>query len=381
MDFHLSDEESLIRQTARDFADREVKPVAAEVDDKEDIPTAIIQKMAELGFMGMLIPEKYGGAGLNVFSLTLAAMELNRASASVGITMSVHNSLVASPILHFGNDEQKQRFLPRLASAEAIGAYALTEAGAGSDAAALSTAAPRDGGDYILNGEKLFVTNGAIADLFIVFVRTHPDRAVRAKGISAFVVERDTAGFTVGKKEKKMGIRGSSTVSLHFDDCRVPAANLIGTENGGFAVAMHTLDGGRVGVAAQSVGIAEACLESSLKYAKERKQFGKFIGEFQAIQWKVADMATRLDAARLLTLRAARLRDEDAPHTKEAAMAKLFASTLANDAATQAIQVHGGVGYTKEFPVERFFRDAKITEIYEGTTEVQKIVIARELLK
>lgn len=381
MDFKISDEEEMIRRTAREFADQELKPIAAAVDKNEDIPSDVILKMADLGFMGMLVPEKHGGAGLNTFALTLASIEFNRASASIGITVSVHNSLVASPILRFGNEEQKERYLPRMANGSAIGAYALTETEAGSDAASIATTAVKSGDDYILKGSKLFVTNGAIADIFIVFARTHPDPALRAKGISAFIVERKTAGFTVGKREKKLGIKGSSTVALHLDDCKVPAKNLLGRENEGFAVAMDTLNGGRIGVAAQSVGIATACLDDSIKYAKERKQFGKPISEFEAIQWKIADIAVRLDAATLLTLRAARMRDAGVPHTKEAAMAKLFASTLANDAADEAIQIHGGVGYTKEFAVERYFRDAKITEIYEGTSEVQKLIISREMLK
>lgn len=381
MQFQLSEEEELIQKTAREFADEKLAPLASKIDAEEQIPREIIDQMAELGFMGMLAPEQYGGAELNNFCYTLVQIEINRACASTGITMSVHNSLAQSPIIYFGSEAQKQKYLPKLTKAEWIGAYSLSEPGSGTDAASLICSAVRDGNSYILNGTKNFVTNGGIADIFIVFTRTHPDKSLKAKGISAFIVERGMKGFTIGKSEKKLGIKGSSTVELHFEDCRVPAENLLGKENEGFKIAMHTLDGGRIGISAQAIGIAEASLAASIKYSKERKQFDKFLAEFQAIQWKLAEMATDIDAAKLLTFRASRLRDAGKPHTKEAAIAKLFSATMVNKHAKEAVQILGGVGYTKDFPVERYFRDAKITEIYEGTSEVQRIVIARELLK
>jgi len=381
MNFTLSEEELLIQQTACEFADKELAPRAAAIDRSGEIPREILQKMAELGFMGMLAPESYGGAGLNNFCLALVQLEINRACASTGVTLSVHNSLCQSPLIRFGNEAQKKQYLPRLARAEWIGAYSLSEPASGTDAGALLTTAKRDGDDYVLRGTKNFVTNGGIADLFVVYVRTTNDPAKKHEAISALLVERGTKGLTVGKPEHKMGIRGSTTTTLFFEECRVPRANLLGKEGEGFKIAMNTLDGGRIGIAAQAAGIAQACLDESVKYAKERKQFDEPIGNFQAIQWKLAEMAVDIDAARMLTLRAARLRDADQPHTKEASMAKLFASTMVNRHANQAVQVHGGVGYIKDFPVERYFRDAKITEIYEGTSEVQHMVIARSLLR
>jgi acyl-CoA dehydrogenase len=377
----LTEEERLIQKTARDFADKVLAPMASEIDAREEVPEELIARMAELGFMGVLIPEEYGGPGLNNFCLTLIGIELNRVCASTGATFSVQNSLVSSPIIRFGTQDQKRRYLPKIAKAEIIGGYSLTEPESGSDAASLSTTAVKQGDWYILNGTKNFVTNGGIAKLFIIFARTHPDRSLRAKGISAFLVERDTEGLTVGKSEKKMGIRGSSTVELYLKDCKVHSSNLLGQENQGFKIAMDTLDGGRIGISSQAVGIAQACLDACIKYGKQRKQFGRYISEFQAIQWKLADMATEIEAARMLVYHASRLRDAGLPHTKEAAMAKLFSSSIANKAAREAVQVHGGVGYTVEFPVERFFRDAKITQIYEGTSEIQRIVIARQLLR
>jgi len=377
----LSAEEALIQATARDFADKELAPLASSIDQKGAIPRDILEKMAALGFLGMLTPEAYGGVGLTNLALALVQLEINRACASTGVTMSVHNSLCQSPILRFGSEEQKHKYLPRLARGEWIGAYSLTEPVSGTDAAALITTATKDGSDYVINGTKNFVTNGGFADVFVLFARTDPSPAAKQTGISAFIVEKTLEGLTVGKAEKKMGIRGSSTTSLFFDGCRVPAANLLGTEGDGLKIALSTLDGGRVGIASQATGIAMACLDASIKYAKERKQFDRPIGDFQAIQWKIAEMATDIDAARLLIFRAARMRDAGEPHTREASMAKLFASTMANKHANQAVQIHGGVGYIKDFPVERYFRDAKITEIYEGTSEVQRIVVARSLLK
>jgi alkylation response protein AidB-like acyl-CoA dehydrogenase len=293
--------------------------------------------------------------------------------------MSVHNSLATSPIINFGSEKTKQKYLPKMATAELLGAYALSEAGSGSDAASLQARAVRDGNEYVLNGTKGWITSGAEADVIVVMVRTDPKE--RSRGISTFVIEKGMKGLSMGKKEDKLGLRASSTVELIFEDLRVPAENMLGVEGQGFAIAMKTLDGGRIGIGTQAVGIAQACLDASVAYAREREQFGKKIGEFQAIQWKIADMATDIAAARLMVYRAARLRDRGEPHTYEAAMAKLFASEAGNKAAREAIQIHGGAGYLKDFPVERFFRDVRITEIYEGTSEIQRIVISRSLLK
>jgi len=381
MNFILSPEEALIQATAREFADKQLAPIASKIDQQGQIPREILDQMASLGFLGMLTPESYGGVGLTNTALALVQLEINRACASTGVTMSVHNSLCQSPLLRYGTDAQKQQYLPKLARGEWIGAYSLTEPVSGTDAAALITTAVKDGDDYVLNGTKNFVTNGGFADLFILFARTDQAPTAKQTGISAFLVEKTRKGFTVGKSEKKMGIRGSSTTSLFFDSCRVPKANLLGKEGDGLKIALSTLDGGRIGIASQATGIAMACLDASVKYAKERRQFDRPIGDFQAIQWKIAEMATDIDAAKLMIYRAARMRDAGDPHTKEASMAKLFASTMVNKHANQAVQIHGGVGYIRDFPVERYFRDAKITEIYEGTSEVQKIVVARSLLK
>jgi len=381
MNFTLSEEEALVQQTAREFAEKELAPLAGQIDKAGEIPRAVLDKMASLGFLGVLTPETYGGSGLGNFLLAIIQLEVNRACASTGVTMSVHNSLCQSPILKFGTDEQKDKYLPRLTKGEWIGAYSLTEPVSGTDAAALITTATREGGDFVIRGTKNFVTNGGFADLFVLFARTDTRPEAKQTGITAFLVERAWKGLTVGKPEKKMGIRGSSTTSLFFDGCRVPASNILGKEGDGLKIALSTLDGGRIGIASQATGIAMACLDASVKYAKERKQFDRPIGDFQAIQWKIAEMATDIDAAKLLIFRAARMRDAGEPHTKEASMAKLFASTMANRHANQAVQIHGGVGYIKDFPVERYFRDAKITEIYEGTSEVQRIVVARSLLK
>ena len=377
--FELTEEERLIQQTARDFANDRIVPIAAENDRQGRFSKKVLKEMADLGFMSMLIPEEYGGVGLGNFSLALVLEEINRACASTGVTMSVHNSLASSPIIRYGSDETKKKFLPRMATGELLGAYALSEAGAGSDAASLQCRATKDGDHYVFNGTKSWVTTGAEAGIFVVMVRTNPGE--RSKGISSFVVERDTPGFSIGKKENKLGLRASSTVQLVFEDARVPARQILGKEGEGFKIAMETLDGGRIGIAAQAVGIAKASLDASVAYANEREQFGKKIARFQAIQWKLADMATSIDAARLLMYRAARLRDAGEPHTQEAAMAKLFASEMSNRAAREAVQIHGGAGYLKEFPVERYYRDARITEIYEGTSEVHRIVISRNLTK
>jgi alkylation response protein AidB-like acyl-CoA dehydrogenase len=349
--------------------------MAAKTDAEGRFPRELVDGLSKLGFMGMLIPEEYGGTGVGNFCLVLALEEINRACASTGVTMSVHNSLATSPIIRSGSEETKKKYLPKMATGEWIGCYALSEANAGSDAASLQCRAAKDGNDWVLNGEKTWITTGAEADVFVVMVRTNPEE--RAKGISTFVLEREMKGLTIGRKEDKLGLRGSSTVQIALEDCRVPAANMLGKEGEGFKIAMKTLDGGRIGIATQAVGIGQACLEASAKYAKEREQFGKPIGEFQAIQWKIADMATAIEASRLLVYRAARLRDREEPHTRESAMAKLFASETSNRVARETIQIHGGAGYLKDFPAERYLRDARITEIYEGTSEVQRIVIAR----
>ena len=378
MDFELSDDLIAIRDLARDLARDVCGPGAAERDKKEEFPDEPVRRAGELGLLGLLVPEEYGGSGLGNLALCLALAEINKVDASVGVTVSVHNSLCCSCINSWGSHELKKKYLPRLASGEWIGAYALSESGAGSDAGSLTCKAERDGDHYVLTGSKAWITTGAQAGVFVVFARTAPGGG---KGVSAFVVEPTWPGFTVGKKEPKLGIRSSSTVQLHFDGLRVPAENLLGKENQGFKVALHTLDGGRIGIACQALGIIEGSLEASIKYARERRQFGKPIGDFQAIQWKLAEMATHASAARLLIYRAATLKDQKKRHVREAAEAKLYASRAANWCASQAVQIHGGAGYCTDFPVERFFRDARITEIYEGTTEIQKLVIARELLR
>jgi butyryl-CoA dehydrogenase len=377
--FTLTDEQRMIQETARDFADNEIAPVADRHNRDGKFPLEIVKKLGKMGFLGMIVPEQYGGTGAGNLSLVIALEEINRVCASTGVTVSVQNSLVEAPILHWGSEEIKKRFLPKLATAEHLGAYALSEPGSGSDAAGLVTSAIKDGNDYVLNGTKNFITTGAEADIVLVMART--DTSHKARGITAFVVESGARGFAVGKKEDKLGLRASSTVQLVFEDMRVPASQILGEVGIGFKIAMHTLDGGRIGIAAQAVGIAQACLDASVKYAAEREAFDQPIGKFQAVQFKIANMATRLEAARLLVYNAARLKDEGMPHAKEAAMAKLFAAEMANDAARDAVQIHGGAGYLEDFPVERYFRDARITEIYEGTSEIQRIVIARHVLK
>jgi butyryl-CoA dehydrogenase len=381
LDYTLTDEEKAVQSAAREFADRELKPIAAQIDRDGEIPKKILTQLGELGFLGMLTPTELDGAGLTNLALALVQIEINRACASTGVTMSVHNSLFQSPLLRHGSDEQKKRFIPPAARGAKIGAYSLTEPGSGTDAAALRTAARREGSDYVLDGTKNFVTNGGFADVFLVYARTNADPAAKHDAISAFIVERGAKGFSVGPSEKKMGIRGSSTTTLFLDGVRVPESQRLGKEGEGFKIAMSTLDGGRIGIAAQAAGILEACLDASIAYSKDRKQFDRPIADFQAIQWKLAEMATDLDAAKLLIYRAARLRDAGLPHSREASMAKLFASTAANRHATQAVQIHGGAGYCRDFPVERYFRDAKITEIYEGTSEAQRLIIAKSLLK
>ena len=378
-DLTLSDEQELARKAARDFATKKVLPLAAEIDDQSRIPRALIAEMGALGFMGAYVPERYGGSGLDTVSYILIVEEINRACASTGVVLSSHLSLAIEPILTYGTDAQKERFLPAMARGERLGCFALSEPASGSDAAAMRTSARRDGDSWVLSGTKNFITNGSIADVAVVFAQTDPPK--RHRGIAAFIVEKGTAGFSVGKLERKLGIRGSDTAQLIFQDCRVPSANLLGEVGDGFKIALSTLDGGRISIAAQAVGIARACLEDSLAYAKEREAFGKKIADFQAIQWMLADMATEIDAARLLTWKAATLKDAGEDHVLAAAEAKLFASDIAVKAARDCVQIFGGYGYLKDFPAERHYRDAKITEIYEGTSEIMKLVIAEEMLK
>ncbi|MEZ5990099.1 MAG: acyl-CoA dehydrogenase [Planctomycetota bacterium] len=377
VDFELSEDQVLIRDTARDFADRELAPNAGRWDRDLIFPREAVEHAAELGFLGVTIPEQYGGSALGNVTLCVLLEELNRGCASTGVTVSVHNSLFCSPLVKFGTEDQKQRYLPHMATGEWIGAYCLSEAGAGSDVAAMRCQAKCDGDDYVLDGTKMWITTGSEADAFVVFARTDEDRN---RGITAFLVDKTMPGVSVGKKEEKLGIRASPTTEIILEGTRVPAANRLGEEGEGFKIALDTLDGGRLGIASQSLGIGRACLEASLRYANEREQFGRPIGSFQAVQWKLADMATELDAARLLTWRAANLRDLGQRCSMEASMAKLFASRIANKAAREAVQIHGGAGYTREFPVERYMRDARITEIYEGATDIQRLVIARNLL-
>jgi butyryl-CoA dehydrogenase len=378
-DLTLSEEQELVQRTARDFAREKVLPRAREIDEQGKVPTELLAEMASLGFLGIYVPESYGGAGLDALSYALVTEEINRACASTGVVMSSHVSLAVDPVLHYGSDAQKDRFLRPLASGEKLGCFALSEPASGSDAAAMRTSARRDGDAWVLNGTKNFITNGASADITLVFAQT--DAQSRHRGIAAFLVEKGTRGFSVGKLEHKLGIRGSDTAQLVFQDCRVPAANLLGEVGEGFKIALSTLDGGRISIAAQAVGIARACLEDSLAYAKEREAFGKKIVEFQAIQWKLADMATEIDAARLLVWRAATLKDGGEDHILAAAQAKLFASDVAVRAARECVQIFGGYGYLTDFPAERHYRDAKITEIYEGTSEIMNLVIAQEILK
>ena len=378
-DLTLTEEQEQAQRTARDFAIERVLPRAAEIDEQGKIPRELLAEMGRLGFMGTYVPERYGGSGLDAVCYVLIVEEINRACASTGVVLCSHVSLAVDPILQFGTEEQKQRYLPALATGERIGCFALSEPASGSDAAAMRTSARREGDGWVLNGTKNFITNGSIGDVAVVFAQTDPPE--RHKGIAAFIVEKGVPGFSVGKLERKLGIRGSDTAQLLFQDCRVPAANLLGEVGEGFKIALSTLDGGRISIAAQAVGIARACLEDSLAYAKQREAFGKKIADFQAIQWMLADMATEIDAARLLTWRAAALKDAGEDHILAAAEAKLFASDVAVKAARDCVQIFGGYGYLKDFPAERHYRDAKITEIYEGTSEIMKLVIAEEILK
>ena len=379
MNFQLTQDQKMVQEMVRGFAEREVKPVASEMDRRGQFPHELVKKLGDLGLMGAFMPPEYGGSGMDLVSYVLAMEEISREWASLGVMMTVNNSLVCDPIHRFGTEPQKQRYLAPLARGERLGCYALTEPGAGSDAGAIKTRARKEKSGYTLNGNKIFITNGKQADIAIVYAVTSPDQGKH--GISAFLVEKGTQGFVVGKLEDKMGLRSSDTAELIFQDCHVPAENLLGVENEGFKIALNTLDGGRIGIAAQSLGIAQACLEEATRYAKERHQFGKPIGEFEAIRFMLADMAMEIQAARLLTYRAAYLRQQRQKVTLQAAQAKLLASEMVNRIAYKAVQIFGGYGYIKEFPVERYYRDARITTLYEGTSEIQRLVIARELLK
>ena len=379
MDFNYTEEQLAVQEAAKEFAEHELLPGVIERDEKEMFPAEQVKKMGEMGFLGMMVSPEYGGGGMDTVSYVLAMAEISKIDASCSVVMSVNNSLVCWGLEKYGTEEQKQKYLVPLAKGEVIGAFCLSEPEAGSDATSQQTTAEDKGDHYLLNGTKNWITNGNSANIYIVFAQT--DREKRHHGINAFIVEKDLPGFVVGKKEKKLGIRGSDTHSLMFTDVKVPKENRIGEDGFGFSLAMGVLNGGRVGIASQALGIAEGAFERALKYSKERKAFGVEISKHQAIQFKLTDMATAIDASKLLVLRAAKMKDEGKNFAKEGAMAKLFASQTAMDVASEAIQIHGGYGYVKEYHVERMLRDAKITQIYEGTSEIQKIVISRELLK
>ena len=379
MNFQLTEEQLAVRQAARDFANTELLPGVIDRDTHQKFPQELIKKMGGLGFMGMMTDPKYNGGGMDTISYVLAMEEISKVDASAAVMMSVNNSLVCWGLERFGSEQQKEKYLKRLTTGEVIGAFCLSEPEAGSDATSQRTTAEDKGDYYLVNGTKNWITNGSTASVYLVVTQTHPEK--RHKGINALIIERGQAGFVVGKKEDKMGIRGSDTHSLMFSDVKVPKSNRIGDDGFGFTFAMTTLNGGRIGIASQALGIASGSYELALKYSKERKAFGKSLSEHQAIQFKLADMATKLDAARLLILQAAYLKDQKKDFVKAAAMAKLFASQIAQEVTTEAVQIHGGYGYVKEFHVERMMRDAKITQIYEGTSEIQRMVISRELLR
>jgi alkylation response protein AidB-like acyl-CoA dehydrogenase len=374
----MSAEQEMVRLMARDFARKELEPLAARRDREEIFPADVIRKMGTLGLLGMMVPEEYGGSGAGAVSYCLALQEIAYSCASTAVTMSVAN-LSTEPLLKFGSEPQKLSHLVRLARGELLGCFALTEPGAGSDPGSLQLRAEDKGDHYLINGTKVFITHGAYADVVNLIARTGPEKG--NKGLSAFIVERGTPGFSAGAREDKMGLRASNTVELIFEDCRVPKENLVGRPGLGFKIAMSALDSGRIGIASQAIGIGRACLDEAVKYARERRQFGRAIGSFQAIQWMIADMATGIEAAHLLTITAADRKDRELPFSKEASMAKLFASETANHASYLAMQIHGGYGYTKEFKVERLYRDARATTIYEGTSEIQRLVIAREVMR
>ncbi|RXJ02727.1 acyl-CoA dehydrogenase [Anaerobacillus alkaliphilus] len=378
MNFLLTEEQEMIRKMVRDFAKNEVAPTAAERDEEERFDRGIFDMMGELGLTGIPWPEEYGGIGADYLSYAIAVEELSRVCASTGVTLSAHTSLAGWPVYKFGTEEQKQKFLRPMAEGKKMGAYGLTEPGAGSDVSSMKTTAKLEGDEYVINGSKIFITNGGEAEIYIVFAVTQPE--LKHKGVSAFIVEKGTPGFSFGKKEKKLGIRSSPTLEIIFEDCRIPTENLLGKEGEGFKIAMMTLDGGRNGIAAQAVGIAQGALDAAVDYAKERKQFGKPISAQQGLAFKIADMATKIEASRLLTYQAAWRESEGLSYGLESAMSKLFAGDTAMDVAIEAVQVFGGYGYTKEYPVERYMRDAKITQIYEGTNEIQRLVISKMLL-
>ena len=383
MDFSLSKEHEMARNLFKEFAEKEVKPLAQEVDETENFPRETVEKMAKLGFLGIPVPKEYGGQGCDPLIYAMCVEELSKVCGTTGVIVSAHTSLCCDPIMTYGNEEQKQKYLVPLAKGEKLGAFGLTEPGAGTDAQGVQTRAVLDGDEYILNGSKCFITNGKEADIYIIFAIT--DVLTDAKGrkkklFSAFIVEKGTPGFTFGTKENKMGIRGSSTYELIFQDCRIPKENLLGKPGKGFAIAMHTLDGGRIGIASQALGLAEGALETTVNYVKERKQFGRAIGAFQNTQFQLADMATKCEAAQMLVYKAANAKATQKVYSVEAAMAKLYAAEVAMEVTTKAVQLHGGYGYIREYDVERMMRDAKITEIYEGTSEVQRMVISGSLL-
>ena len=379
MNFSFTKEQELVKQMVREFAINEVKPIAAEIDVTERFPMENVEKMARYNMLGIPFPTEFGGAGGNNVSYAMTVEELSKVCGTTGVIVSAHTSLCAAPIYQFGTQEQKEKYLVPLAKGEKLGAFGLTEPNAGTDAAGQQTTAVLDGDNYILNGSKIFITNGGVADIFVVFAMT--DKSKGTRGISAFIVEKGFPGFSIGKVEEKLGIRASSTTELVFENCVVPKENMLGKEGKGFGIAMKTLDGGRIGIAAQALGIAQGALDEAVAYMKERKQFNRSLSAFQGLQWMVADMDTQIEAARNLVYKAAYLKDVGKPYTVEAARAKLLASEVAMDVTTKAVQLFGGYGYTKEYPVERMMRDAKITEIYEGTSQVQRMVIAGSLLK
>ena len=378
MAYRLTEEQNMIKAMVRDFARQELLPHASERDRTCEFPAESIKKMGELGLMGMNVPTRFNGAGVDTVSYSVALQEVAYACASTAVIMSVHNSVACGPIFLFGSDYLKETYLKPLAAGKSLGSFALTEPGAGSDPASQQTKAVKDGNSYILNGTKTFITSGKNADLTVVTAYT--DKEKKHKGISAFVVEKGTRGFHVGRTEDKMGLRASDTVELILEDCRVPEKNLLGREGDGFIIAMASLDGGRIGIASQSVGLAQACLEAAIGYARERVQFGRTLSRFQGIRWIIADMATQIEAARLLTFNAAAMKDRGEDFTEAASMAKVFASEMANRVAYQALQIHGGYGYIKEFPVERYYRDARVLTLYEGTSEIQRKVIANHVI-
>lgn len=383
MDFTLSKEHEMARSLFASFAEKEVKPLAQEVDETEEFPRQIVEKMAKSGFLGIPVPKEYGGQGCDTLTYVMCVEELSKVCGTTGVIVSAHTSLCCDPIMTYGTEEQKQKYLVPLARGEKLGAFGLTEPGAGTDAQGQMTRAVLDGDEYVLNGSKIFITNGKEADVYVIFAVTGivEKKGRTSKEISAFLVEKGTPGFTFGTKEKKMGIRGSSTYELIFTDCRIPKENMLGAKGKGFNIAMHTLDGGRIGIAAQALGLAEGALQCTIDYVKERKQFGRSISAFQNTQFQLADMATKVEAAKYLVYRAAMAKNTQKSYSVEAAQAKLYASEVAMEVTTKAVQLHGGYGYTREYDVERMMRDAKITEIYEGTSEVQRMVISGALLK